>query len=133
MKVFAAGATGAIGHPLIEQLVRAGHEVTGLTRSAEGADRLQQLGAEPALVDIFDRDAVRSVLERAKPSVVIDTMTSPPKSPAELGNAQAADRKLRLEGGGNLFAAAEKLRVERYIQMSSGFYLAAQEKPMNVP
>jgi nucleoside-diphosphate-sugar epimerase len=128
MKVFAAGATGAIGDPLIEQLVRAGHEVTGLTRSAEGADRLQQLGAEPALVDIFDRDAVRSVLERAKPSVVIDTMTSPPKSPAELGNAQAADRKLRLEGGGNLFAAAEKLRVERYIHMSSGFYLAAQDR-----
>jgi hypothetical protein len=59
-------------------------------------------------VDIFDRDAVRSVLERAKPSVVIDTMTSLPKSPAELGNAQAADRKLRLEGGGNLFAAAKK-------------------------
>jgi 2-alkyl-3-oxoalkanoate reductase len=88
MKVFAAGATGAIGHPLIEQLVRAGHEVTGLTRSAEGADRLQQLGAEPALVDIFDQDAVRSVLERAKPSLVIDTMTSLPKSPAELGNAQ---------------------------------------------
>ena len=42
MKVFAAGATGAIGHPLTEQLVRARHEVTGLTRSAEGADRLQQ-------------------------------------------------------------------------------------------
>ena len=42
MKVIAAGATGAIGQPLIEQLVRAGHEVTGMTRSAEGADRLQQ-------------------------------------------------------------------------------------------
>jgi hypothetical protein len=52
-------------------------------------------------------------------------MTSPPKSPAEFGNALAADRTLRLEGGGNLFAAAEKLRVERYIQLSSGFYLAA--------
>jgi uncharacterized protein YbjT (DUF2867 family) len=47
MKVFVAGASGAIGRPLLERLTRAGHEVTGMVHSAEGAGRLRQLGAEP--------------------------------------------------------------------------------------
>src|SRR3954470_11099788 len=127
MKVFVAGASGAIGRSLIEQLTREGHEVTGMIRSASGADRLRQLGAEPVQVDAFDRDAVRAALERAKPIVVIDELTSLPKRPADLAKALPADRKLRLEGGGHLFAAAEELCVQRYIQQSSGFYLAAQD------
>src|SRR4051812_46378606 len=88
MKVFVAGASGAIGRPLIEQLTRGGHEVTGMVRSASGADRLRQLGAEPIQVDAFDRDAVRAALERAKPAVVIDQLTSLPKSPADLAKAR---------------------------------------------
>jgi 2-alkyl-3-oxoalkanoate reductase len=127
MKVFVAGASGAIGRPLIERLTRDGHEVTGMIRRAEGADRLRQLGAEPVQVDAFDRDAVRAALERAQPAVVIDELTSLPKSPADLAKALPADRRLRIEGGGNLFAAAEELGVQRYIQQSSGFYLAAQD------
>jgi 2-alkyl-3-oxoalkanoate reductase len=127
MKIFVAGASGAIGRRLIERLTRDGHKVTGMIRRAEGADRLRQLGAEPVQVDTFDRDAVRAALERAEPAVVIDQLTSLPKSPADLAKALPADRKLRVEGGGNLFAAAEELGVRRYIQQSSGFYLAAQD------
>jgi len=127
MKVFVAGASGAIGRPLIERLTRDGHEVTGMVRSAEGGGRLRQLGAEPVQVDALDRDAVRAALERAEPAVVIDQLTSLPKIPADLGRALPADRRLRIEGGGNLFAAAEKLGVRRYIQQSSGFYLVAQD------
>jgi nucleoside-diphosphate-sugar epimerase len=126
MKIFVAGASGAIGRPLIERLTRDGHEVIGMVRRAEGADRLRQLGAEPVQVDAFDRGAVRAALARAEPAVVIDQLTSLPRSPADLAKALPADRKLRLEGGGNLFAAAEESGVQRYIQQSSGFYLAAR-------
>jgi 2-alkyl-3-oxoalkanoate reductase len=125
MKVFVAGATGAIGKPLIERLTKAGHEVTGMTRSTEEADRLRQLGADSVEVDAFDRGAVWSAIERVKPEIVIDELTSLPKSPADLGKALPRDIKLRIEGGGNLFAAADALGVQRYIQLSSGFYLAA--------
>lgn len=127
MRIFVAGASGAIGRPLIERLTREGHQVTGMMRPGEDADRLRQLGAAPAPVDAFDHDAVRAALERAEPEIVIDQLTSLPRSPADLGKALPFDRRLRIEGGGNLFAAAEKAGVRRYIQQSSGFYLAAQD------
>jgi len=127
MKVFVAGASGAIGRPLIERLTRDGHEVTGMMRPAEDRGHLRQLGAEPVGIDAFDRDAIQAALERAEPDIVIDQLTSLPKSPADLGTALPADRRLRIEGGGNLFAAAEELGVQRYIQQSSGFYLFAQD------
>ena len=73
------------------------------------------------------RNAVRAALERVKPAVVIDNLTSLPKSPAGLAKVLPADRRLRIEGGDNLFAAAEALGVQRYIQQSSGFYLAARD------
>jgi 2-alkyl-3-oxoalkanoate reductase len=66
MKVFVAGASGAIGRPLMEQLTRDGHEVTGMIRRAEGADRLRRLRVEPVQVDAFDRNAVRAALERTE-------------------------------------------------------------------
>jgi 2-alkyl-3-oxoalkanoate reductase len=127
MKVFVAGASGAIGRPLVERLTRAGHEVTGMLRPGENDDELRRLRAEPISVDAFDRDAVRATLARAKPDVVIDQLTSLPKSPADLGRALPADRRLRLDGSGNLFGAAEEHGVVRYIQQSSGYYLAAEE------
>jgi nucleoside-diphosphate-sugar epimerase len=127
MKAFVAGASGAIGRSLVVRLTRAGHEVTGMVRSAEGAGPLRQLGAEAVQVDAFDRDAVRAALERVKPAVVIDELTSLPRSPLDVAKALPADRRLRIEGGGNLFAAAEALGVQRYIQQSSGFYLAARD------
>ena len=61
MKVFVAGATGAIGKQLIPQLVAAGHEVTGMTRSPEKADALRALGAKAAVADGLDRTAVREI------------------------------------------------------------------------
>lgn len=125
MNIFVAGASGAIGRPLVERLTRDGHQVTGMVRSAAGADRLRQLGAEPVLVDAFDRDAVRAALKQAAPEIVIDQLTALPKTPADLDAALPGDTRLRLQGGGNLFAAAEELGVRRYMQQSSGFYLAA--------
>jgi 2-alkyl-3-oxoalkanoate reductase len=62
MKVFVAGATGAIGKQLIPQLVAAGHEVTGMTRSPAKADALRALGAKAAVADGLDRAAVREAV-----------------------------------------------------------------------
>ncbi|WP_433971695.1 NAD-dependent epimerase/dehydratase family protein [Tunturiibacter lichenicola] len=125
MKIFLAGASGAIGQPLIAELIRQGHRVTGMTQSADGAKRLVALGAAAAVADAFDAAAVEEALRESGAEVVIDELTSLPKSPADLGTALPRDGRVRLEGGGNLTRAAERCGVRRYIQQSSGFYLKA--------
>jgi nucleoside-diphosphate-sugar epimerase len=125
MRVFVAGASGAIGQPLIAELVRQGHSVTGMTRSEAGAQNLVDLGATAVQVSAFDGPAVEQTLRRSQAEVVIDQLTALPKHPSELAAAAAGDRKLRLEGGGNLHRAAQASGVRRYIQQTSGFFLKA--------
>lgn len=127
MRVFVAGASGAIGQPLINELIRRGHEVTAMTRSDSGARRLESLGAAVAQVDALDAAAVEQSLRDSRPEVVIDELTSLPKDPSEMAAAAPADRKLRIEGGGNLLRAARALGVSRYIQQSSAFFLEPGE------
>jgi 2-alkyl-3-oxoalkanoate reductase len=124
MKVFVAGATGAIGRPLVTALVRQGHTVTGMTRSEAGSQTMKDLGAAAAQVSVFDAVAVEGALRRCGAEVVIDELTSLPKSPADIAAARAGDRRLRIEGGGNLLRAALACGVRRYVQQSSGFFLA---------
>jgi nucleoside-diphosphate-sugar epimerase len=123
MRIFVAGATGAIGQPLIAELVRQGHKVTGMTRSESGVQSLQKLGALVAQVSAFDAVAVQNALKHSGAEVLIDQLTSLPKTPADIEAAAPGDRKLRLEGGGNLLRAAQACRVRRYIQQASGFFL----------
>jgi nucleoside-diphosphate-sugar epimerase len=123
MRIFVAGATGAIGRPLIAELIRRGHAVTGMTRSEGGARHLAALGAGVARVSTFDAPAVERVLQESRAEVVIDELTALPQHPSEMAAAAAGDRKLRLEGGGNLHRAAWACGVGRYIQQSSGFFL----------
>jgi nucleoside-diphosphate-sugar epimerase len=125
MRVFVAGASGAIGQPLIAELVRQGHTVTGMTRSEAGAQNLVDLGATAVQVSAFDGPAVEQALRRSQAEVVIDQLTALPKHPSDLAAALPGDRKLRLEGGGNLHRAAQASGVRRYIQQSSGFFLKA--------
>jgi uncharacterized protein YbjT (DUF2867 family) len=80
MKVFLASATGAIGRRLVPQLVEAGHEVTAMTRSKEKLGELYDLGAEPALCDVFDAGRLGSVVARAEPEAVINELTDLPHS-----------------------------------------------------
>jgi nucleoside-diphosphate-sugar epimerase len=123
MRVFVAGASGAIGQPLIAELIRQGHTVTGMSHSTEGARRLAAMGAAVADVDAFDESAVERALRESQAEVVIDELTSLPKDPSQMAAAAAGDRKLRIEGGGNLLRAATATGVRRYIQQSSGFFL----------
>jgi nucleoside-diphosphate-sugar epimerase len=126
MKVFVAGASGAIGQPLIAELIRKGHTVTGMTHSEAGAKRLRAHGVEVAIANAFDNGAVEAALRASEAEAVIDELTSIPKTPSELPAYAAGDHKLRIEGGGNLHRAALTCGVRRYIQQSSGFFLEAR-------
>src|SRR5215207_5306645 len=75
MRVFIAGATGAIGLPLARALCTLGHQVIGMTRTGAGIDRLRELGAEASTADAFDPKAVLTAMEAAAPDVVIDQLT----------------------------------------------------------
>jgi nucleoside-diphosphate-sugar epimerase len=125
MRVFVAGASGAIGEPLTAELLKHGHSVVGMTTSEARAKVLQGHGVEAVIVDAFDAAAVESALRRSKAEVVIDELTSLPKDPSDMPKYAAGDRKLRIEGGGNLFRAAIATGVRRYLQQSSGFFLKA--------
>jgi nucleoside-diphosphate-sugar epimerase len=127
MKVFVAGATGAIGQPLIAELIAEGHTVTGMTHSEAGARRLRAAGVDVAIADALNGDAVERVLRAAHAEVVIDELTAIPRTPSELPAHAHIDQKLRIEGGDNLHRAALACGVRRYIQQSSGFFLDAKE------
>src|SRR5580692_11133900 len=124
MRVFVAGASGAIGEPLIAELLDRGHSVVGMTTSEARAKNLEGRGAEAVIVDAFDAPAVEAA-RWSKAEVVIDELTSLPKAPSDMPKYAAGDRKLRIEGGGNLFRAAQASGVRRYLQQSSGFFLKA--------
>ena len=123
MKVFVAGASGAIGQPLVAELIRQGHTVTGMTRSDSGAKKLLELGASVVQVSAFDLQGLEEAVQRSGAEIVIDELTALPGDPADFPAAFPGDRKLRLEGGGNLHRIAEAYGVRRYIQQASGFFL----------
>lgn len=127
MRVFVAGASGAIGEPLITELLKRGHSVIAMTTSETRARNLKRQGAEALIINAFDVEAVEAALRASKAEVVIDELTSLPKEPSDMPKYAAGDRKLRIEGGGNLFRAAIASGARRYMQQSSGFFLKAAE------
>ena len=127
MRLFIAGATGAIGLPLTRALCTLGHHVIGMTRAGANVDRLRELGAGVAYADAFDPQAVLHAIEKAAPDVVIDQLTWLPANPAELIKSLPNDARLRREGGANLLAAAEAANVRRLIIQSRGFFLDAPD------
>src|SRR5262245_2496859 len=84
MKIFVAGTSGAIGRPLIAELIRQGHTVTGMTSSEAGAKKIVEQGAAAELANAFDAPSVERALRRAEPEIVIDQLTALPKDPADL-------------------------------------------------
>jgi nucleoside-diphosphate-sugar epimerase len=138
MKIFVAGGTGAIGRPLIAQLIVKGHSVVALTRSAEKAKAFVDQGLEPAVADVFDAVAVNEVISRAQPEVVIEQLTALPKTYTRqsMNAAAALNNRIRLEGGANVLAAAQAAGVRRYLRQSVAFYaipgpgLADEDTPL---
>jgi nucleoside-diphosphate-sugar epimerase len=138
MKLFVAGGTGAVGRPLVARLLAKGHAVVALTRSPEQAQALVERGIEPAIADVFDTDAVKAVVARSRPEVVIEQLTALPRTyTRESMNAAAAlNNRIRLEGGANVLAAAQAAGVRRYLRQSVAFYaipgpgLADEDTPL---
>src|ERR1700730_18477510 len=108
MRILLAGATGVIGRPLLTLLMRAGHDVTGTTRSAARAGLIADAGASPVVVDVFDADALRAAGRAAKPEFVIHQLTALPDEadPGKIAASLAANARIRVEGTPNLIAAA---------------------------
>jgi nucleoside-diphosphate-sugar epimerase len=124
MKIFVAGATGAIGRPLITQLLANGHDVVALSRSAEKAQMLSKQGIEPAIADVFDAEAVKAAMIHAQPDVVIEQLTALPKtySGESMSAAAPLNHRIRVEGGANVLAAAQAAGVRRYLRQSIAFW-----------
>jgi 2-alkyl-3-oxoalkanoate reductase len=106
MRILIAGASGAIGRPLVRRLRANQHEVFALTRSPEPA--LKEIGAEPVIADALDAAAVKAAVGRIRPDAVINELTSLPRhyTPAEMKAAAERDRKVRVEGNGLPFQLA---------------------------
>ncbi len=129
MRVFVAGATGAIGKRLVPQLVERGHDVIGTSRSREKADTLRTQGAEPVVLDLLDRDAVQKAVAAARPEAVVHQASAL----AGLADFKHFDRsfaqtnRLRIEGTDALLAATRETGVERFVAQSFAGWPYARE------
>jgi len=139
--VFVAGATGVIGRPLVGRLLDAGHEVLGMARSPARAAELGALGAKGVACDALDGEALRAVVTRAAPEVVIDQLTNLPArlDPRRYGTQLEATNRLRREGTRNLVAAAAAAGASRLIAQSIAFayaptgdWVKPEEAPLNL-
>jgi 2-alkyl-3-oxoalkanoate reductase len=125
MRVFVAGATGALGRHLVPELVAAGHEVTATTRTPGKVAQLREAGAEPVVVDGLDREAVIAAVLAAGPEVIVHQMTAlaDMRSLRKVDQVFAATNELRTRGTDNLLAAAARAGTRRVIaQSATGAY-----------
>jgi nucleoside-diphosphate-sugar epimerase len=131
MRILLAGATGVIGRPLLTLLVRAGHDVTGTTRSAARAGAIADVGAIPAVVDVFDENGLREAARVARPEVVIHQLTNLPDEgdPAKIAASLAANARIRIEGTRNLIIAAKAAGARRMVAQSIAFMYAPGPEP----
>jgi nucleoside-diphosphate-sugar epimerase len=126
MKVFVAGASGAIGKPLVRQLVAAGHEVTGTTRHPERAEEIRAGGATAVVCDVLDRAALEAAVKAAAPEVVVNQLTSLPEDFNPRKIDYGPTNRVREEGGDSLMAAALASGARRYVTQSIAFIYAPE-------
>jgi nucleoside-diphosphate-sugar epimerase len=133
MKVFVAGASGALGAQLVPMLVAAGHEVVAMTRTASKQDGLRALGARPVVADALDPDAVASVVGEAEPEVIVHQLTAL-SGKMSIRDARHPDRssmakmtnRLRTEGTDHLLAAGRAAGARRFVAQSFGAFRYAR-------
>lgn len=123
MRVFVAGATGAVGVPLVRRLVEAGHDVAGTTRSEGKTASIEELGATPVVVDVFDRAALVEAVRSFGPDAVIHELTALPDDPDKIAASAPANNRIRREGTQNLIAAAEAAGARHLLAQSVAFEL----------
>lgn len=126
MRVFLAGATGAIGRRLVPMLVADGHHVTGMTRSAGKAEQLRRAGAEPVVADALDGAALEAAVREAQPEAVIHQLTALPQriDPRKIERDFVLNDRLRSEGTRLLVDAAKAAGAKRIVAQSIAFAYA---------
>jgi nucleoside-diphosphate-sugar epimerase len=131
VRVFLAGSTGAVGRPLVSQLLAQGHEVVGLTRSSQKADWLKEIGAEAAVGDALNADWLKAAVLSAEPEIVIDQLTDLPQGqrPRGMGAFYKRQVPLREIASGALLGAAEEAGARRLIAQSVAFIYAPGPGP----
>jgi 2-alkyl-3-oxoalkanoate reductase len=133
MKVFVAGATGALGRALVPQLVARGHEVVGMTRSASKQDLVRSLGARPVVADALNPDAVAQAVASAEPEVIVHQLTAL-SGPMSVRDARRPERsaaaimtnRLRTEATDHLLAAGRAVGARRFVAQSFGAFRFAR-------
>ena len=126
MKVFVAGASGAIGRPLLPRLVAAGHEVTGMTRRPERVEEIRAAGAAGVVCDAFDAVGLRAAVGAAAPEVVIHLLTALPQRFNPRSDYLSATNRVRTEGTRNLVAAARAAGARRLLAEGVAFMYAPE-------
>src|SRR4051795_7591540 len=133
MKIFVAGATGALGRQLVPQLVARGHEVVGMTSSASKQDLVRSLGARPVVADALDPDAVAQAVASAEPEVIVHQLTalSGKLSARDMRHpdqsaATTMTNRLRTEGTDHLLAAGRAVGAQRFVAQSFGAFRLAR-------
>jgi nucleoside-diphosphate-sugar epimerase len=121
MKVFVAGATGALGTQLVPLLVANGHQVVGMTRTDAKRDQLRSLGAEPVVADALDADAVGQAVGEAEPDVIVHQLTAIPAkiNMRHFDREFALTNRLRIEGTDHLLSAGRAAGVKRFVAQSN--------------
>jgi nucleoside-diphosphate-sugar epimerase len=142
MRVFVAGGTGVIGRRLVPQLVARGHEVTATTTGPAKLGLLQQLGAEPVVMDGLDAMSVGEAVAVARPDVIVHQMTAIAAGKPDLKHMDrwfATTNRLRTEGMDHLLAAAEATGVPHVVAQSyaswngirTGGWVKTEEDPLD--
>lgn len=123
MRVFVAGATGAIGKQLVPRLVAAGHEVHGMTRSKSKQAMLHELGAVPVVADALDPDQVAEAVARARPDVIVHQLTAIGAiDMRHFDRDFAPTNRLRTEGTDHLLSAGQAMGVRRFVAQGVAGY-----------
>jgi 2-alkyl-3-oxoalkanoate reductase len=133
MKVFVAGATGALGRQLVPMLVAEGHEVVGMTRTASKQDLLRSLGARSVVADALDPDAVAQAVASAEPEVIVHQLTAL-SGKMSIRDARHPERsfaftmtnRLRTEATDHLLAAGRAVEARRFVAQSFGAFRFAR-------
>ncbi len=141
MRVFVAGAGGAVGRRLLPMLVARGHQVTGTASRPESAEQIRRLGAEPIVVDGLDPVGIGEAVARAEPDAIIHQMTALSGTPdfKHFDRWFALTNRLRTEGTDNLLAAAKASGVKRFIAQSftgwsnsrEGSWIKTEDDPLD--
>jgi nucleoside-diphosphate-sugar epimerase len=129
MRVFVAGASGAIGIRLVPQLIDRGHEVIGTFRSPGSAERVRALGAKALALDLLDARAVREAVLETKPDAIVHQATAlaDMRFSRNLDRGFAPTNRLRTEGTDALLAAAREAGVRRFVAQSFASFRYARE------